>query len=86
MAFCVEHTHTLPSTFSTKEGRVVKETRIAAGRSCSSVGLFSLGVLCMKTQRGAGREEWEGHALPRSCSPSKYLLIIEGRPGNGALT
>lgn len=40
----------------------------------------------MKTQRGAGREEWECHALPRSCSPSKYPLIIEGRPGNGALT
>lgn len=68
----------------------VKETLIAAGRSCSSVWSFSLGALCIvKTQRVPServeegeREEREREREPISAVTfSNYLLIRAGEQG-----
>lgn len=78
---CSYLTRTAPPPYvAQREGGVIKETLIAAGRSCSSVWLFSLGVLCMTERK---HSKWHQRAsgwrsdlfLLCSSSPSKYLLI-----------
>ena len=86
MGLCgyLTHTHTHTACmFPQREGGVVKETLIAAGRNCSSVWLFSLGALCMRErkhskwhdrERERERERWSLFLLC-SASSSNYLLI-----------